>query len=651
MKKKISVLLLIAFLFSVSLRAQVTIGALTSPAAGALLDLNRGVTGGLLLSNIPLNDLRFIPATGFVGISTQQDSNQELAGMIVYNTDATTGIGVHVWDGDDWIKPCAPPAPGPITFSGPSCAVTVGVEPVSGATSYDWTLPPGLTVVGPSDSATITISGAASTYSTGSISVRAVSSSCGAGTRRASTQDLTLLAALAAPGPITFSATTICGVGTTFTAGVTAVSGATSYDWTLPNGLTVVGPSDGATITISGDAKTYPAGSITVRAVSPSCGDGAPSTSTQDVTVVAIPATPGPITFSSTTICGAGTTFTAGVTAVSGATSYDWTLPNGLTVVGPSDGATITISGVAGTYSAGSISVRAMSSSCGSTPRTGTQTVTVGSIPAEPINPSSNSVARNSSFTFSATVPDGHVIDWYDALTGGNQTHTGVNSFSENLTASKTYYAESRNTATGCVSATRLAVTGTVVISGCDNPPATPLITSANVQFVNNNSPLYTRRGITLSTSVKIVGKGSKTSVSTSDSAIDYRDHSTSTVQYGSWFTWCMVAWYADVLCPSPWRVPSLKDFQDYSGITTTDDYTYEIYGRPADKVSEAIDGWLLSGFADGSDTYYVGSHTFYWSSTPEGMKGANSADVVSALFRAEAYNHRHSGFSLRCVR
>jgi hypothetical protein len=71
--------------------------------------------------------------------------------------------------------------------------------------------------------------------------------------------------------------------------------------------------------------------------------------------------------------------------------------------------------------------------------------------------------------TFSATVPDGHTIDWYDASGGGSIVSggSGVTSFSPTLTATTTYYAQARNiTVATCVSASRLAVKGTVTAYG-----------------------------------------------------------------------------------------------------------------------------------------------------------------------------------------
>jgi hypothetical protein len=93
-----------------------------------------------------------------------------------------------------------------------------------------------------------------------------------------------------------------------------------------------------------------------------------------------------------------------------------------------------------------------------------TATVTVNALPTVPTDASSNARCGSGTVTFSATAPSSCTIDWYTAssmgsiVSGGN----GVTSFSPLLTAATiTYYAQSRNTFTNCVSTSRLAVTGT----------------------------------------------------------------------------------------------------------------------------------------------------------------------------------------------
>jgi uncharacterized protein (TIGR02145 family) len=104
-----AVLLPALALFScASLHAQVTIGGLTDPAKGAILDLNSSAKGGLLLSNVSIIDLSKIPAGSnlFPGITAgvNDDTNTDFTGAIVYNTNPKWGAGTFVWDGSDWTQ-------------------------------------------------------------------------------------------------------------------------------------------------------------------------------------------------------------------------------------------------------------------------------------------------------------------------------------------------------------------------------------------------------------------------------------------------------------------------------------------------------------------------------------------------------------------
>jgi hypothetical protein len=465
MRTKILVVLFaLALLLSANLCAQVTIGGLTTPKAGALLDLNSTTPGGLVLSNVDLDDLSKIPANRFVSISAEQDRNTELAGMIVYNTYEPTGIGVHVWDGDDWIKPCAPPPPLPITFSG----------------------------------------------------------------------------------------TLFCGTST-FTAKIDSVKGATSYVWSLPAGLT--GSSNDTIIMITGDVGTYPAGSISVQAVS-SCGGG--------------------------------------------------------------------------------------------TRRANMNEVVISEMPAAPTDPSSNAAKSGELVAFSATPAPGCTIDWYAAATGGSPISgkIGISSFTEALTATKTYYAESRNTTTGCVSASRLAVIGTLIIY--ERCISGTFDLTGKVDFVGAET--QTNSGLIFSAPVRItetktVFDGGGSDGSTNLFKADYRNHqSTSgtddTGTFGSWFSWCMVKQYEDILCPGAWRVPTVNDFVNYSN------------AELADNTKPGMHGWLLGGSVTRNEISHRGSLGFYWSSNDTGNSDNGYAAVIrSSYFSTSSVEFRYRGLTLRCVK
>ncbi|MFC4230438.1 LamG-like jellyroll fold domain-containing protein [Parasediminibacterium paludis] len=73
------------------------------------------------------------------------------------------------------------------------------------------------------------------------------------------------------------------------------------------------------------------------------------------------------------------------------------------------------------------------------------------------------SVCNTGTVTLIATPNTNETIDWYSAASGGSVLLSGSNSFTTpTLSTTTTYYAEARNTITGCVSATRTALTATV---------------------------------------------------------------------------------------------------------------------------------------------------------------------------------------------
>jgi hypothetical protein len=103
-----------------------------------------------------------------------------------------------------------------------------------------------------------------------------------------------------------------------------------------------------------------------------------------------------------------------------------------------------------------------VTNAAGCTGAAATGTITVNALPAVPTNASTNARCGTGAVTFSATAPASCTIDWYNASAGGATVATGVTSYAPTISATTTYYAQARNTATGCVNLTRLMVTGTV---------------------------------------------------------------------------------------------------------------------------------------------------------------------------------------------
>ena len=83
--------------------------------------------------------------------------------------------------------------------------------------------------------------------------------------------------------------------------------------------------------------------------------------------------------------------------------------------------------------------------------------------------------------SLSAAASAGAKIDWYAASTGGTALITGSNTYTTpTISATTVYYAEARDTVTGCVSATRTAVTamvGALPTAGLTNNTGSTLLT------------------------------------------------------------------------------------------------------------------------------------------------------------------------------
>jgi hypothetical protein len=183
----------------------------------------------------------------------------------------------------------------------------------------------------------------------------------------------------AQPGTITGNTSVASGSSNTYS--IAAVSGATSYTWTLPSGWS--GTSTTTSITTTAGST---GGTISVKAYN-SCGVSTARTLSVAVTC-SVPAQPGAISGNTNVTAGSSQTYSIG--AVSGATSYTWTLPSGWTGSSTSTSITTT-AGSAG----GAITVKA-NNSCGSSSAS-SLTVTVGS--------SSPNLALNRPATASSVEP------------------------------------------------------------------------------------------------------------------------------------------------------------------------------------------------------------------------------------------------------
>ncbi len=343
-----------------------------------------------------------------------------------------------------------PAQPGSISGNATPCSSasqTYSITPVSGATSYTWTLPNGWT--GSSTTSSITVTTGASG---GTISVTA-NNTCGSSTAR--TLAVTIATAPAQPGTISGSATPCNGSSQTYS--VTPVNGATSYTWTLPG--TYSGTSTTASINATIGAT---GGTISVTANN-TCGSS--TARTLAVTTANAPAQPG--TISGTAAVCPGSSQTYSVTPVNGATAYTWTMPNGWTGTSTTSSITTTVGNAGGT-----ISVTANNTCGASTART--LSATIAAAPSQPGTVSGATNACNgASETYSVTPVNGAAFYTWTLPNGWSGTSTS-SSISATVGAAGGNVSVTAGNSCGSSTASNLSIS-------VDNAPAQPgAITGAN---------------------------------------------------------------------------------------------------------------------------------------------------------------------------
>jgi hypothetical protein len=215
----------------------------------------------------------------------------------------------------------------------------------TGSTGFLWTVPTGFHInTGQgSSSINVTISG----FVSGMISV-AGTNSCGAGLNR----NLALSTSATAPTTIS-GATATCGL-TSAVYSVAPVAGAVSYFWTVPSGMSITNGQ--YTSSISTSFITAPTGTISVTS-----NNGCANSSAKTLYISKTTPAPGTIT-GPTLICGL-TTANYTISPVTGAISYNWYLPAGMTLMS-GQGTTKIVVNAPLSISAGTLKVNAQNS-CG----------------------------------------------------------------------------------------------------------------------------------------------------------------------------------------------------------------------------------------------------------------------------------------------
>jgi large repetitive protein len=258
-----------------------------------------------------------------------------------------------------------PATPG--TISGPTnvCSymstattATYTIAAVSGASSYNWTVPSGASIASGQGTTSIDVSYTGS-FTSGNISVQSVAN-CGSSTAKTLAISSTLPSA---PGAISgpTNACTYVGSATNAVYTISAVSGATTYNWNVPANTSIVSGQGTTSLTIS-YSSSFSGGTLSVQSVS---GCGSSPSSTLAITN-SLPATPSTIA-GPTDACAyvsSGGTAAYSIPSVAGATSYNWSLPTGVTLVSGQGTTTIVVSYL-NSFVSGTISVQSVVS-CGS---------------------------------------------------------------------------------------------------------------------------------------------------------------------------------------------------------------------------------------------------------------------------------------------
>ena len=184
---------------------------------------------------------------------------------------------------------------------------------------------------------------------------------------------------------------------------------------------------------------------------------GCASVDTLQLTINPLPASP-TLTNTTETRCGDGTV-TFSVNVVSGITYTWYDASTGGNLV--ATGATFTTPSLSQNTSY-YVEATNTTSGCVAAART-TVNAVVNPLPATAVAVN-GSRCGTGEVSISATVASGITVDWYAAASGGSALSTGSASFTTpSISSTTTYYAEARNTITGCIAASRVAVTATIL--------------------------------------------------------------------------------------------------------------------------------------------------------------------------------------------
>jgi hypothetical protein len=238
-----------------------------------------------------------------------------------------------------------PSSPGTISGSAVICMDSIAsysITTVPNATSYSWTVPAGAVILSGQNTTSISIQWGTNG---GSISVIA-GNLCGN-----SNPSVVTVSVVGPPAePMAIAGPPDACNGSTVSFSVDPVANATSYLWTVPTDATILSGQTTDSISVQWGAN---AGSVSVAAIN-NCGTSIAKTSSIGLETLPDPAG---LISGNDTVCSNNETYTFTVPAITGATSYTWVFPSGISITSGTGTRTIVVS-VGPTGASGQISVQ-----------------------------------------------------------------------------------------------------------------------------------------------------------------------------------------------------------------------------------------------------------------------------------------------------
>jgi len=285
--------------------------------SGGSATLTAAAAGGQVF--IPSNTYHYLWSDGSITPSITVTPG---AGHHPYSVTVTDACGQTV-AANTWIDVGTTPGPagvisGQPTICTPANNLVFSVPVIPGAEEYLWTIPTGASIIGSSNSNSITVNFTTSATS-GDITVKGHSQYCGDGA--VSTLSMNIHPNPQAAGPISGSAS-LCQGPSPVIYSITPLLYVSNYDWSVPSGVTISGGAGTNQITclITNTAVT---GNFTVRGFNADCNFGTPST-----LPVTISPLPGPssaiVSATGADICQRQNDVPYNINPIPNATDYIW---------------------------------------------------------------------------------------------------------------------------------------------------------------------------------------------------------------------------------------------------------------------------------------------------------------------------------------